>query len=538
MYILGWEHIIVLGIAIVSLIVSATTDYLAWPDPEWQRRGQVEISVVVALFTIVVVIVNIINPDDIYTPGIWLGLALLIVTNVSLVIWKAHTTRHVHVPDLPEKTFTFPNGISFTYPGIYEVETEILDGIFHTASLKDMLKSKGYSKQSYRDHWDLSRLYKEWKNPQSTEDMYMTFSVDFFRSRPELTTSISDMYLREKDPSIKSQLTTIAGNEALLEEAYGFHGRDLFHRTATVLLGDYVVSVTATASRAGSDENIINECRAIAKGIENSLKFSGTPASERSFRPAASSYKPVQPQPLRSNINKNNKHYLVLGLQHGATQDEIHAAFLRMTEKYHPDKDSSLDAQMKFHEARQAYNALSNTTGAKNSELTAETWQPAHSDYFNDTSAGQSGYYDSSWEHGNYYPSLHDYFYRWRIVWAVVGSIVAIFIMMMYLTFLPSTHAFTHESSVRLFKHTAVFVFVSWLIFWCIRFTASHLRIAVIVLLGILYACWICFVALPTEFYYAWSYSRTLPIVSTMPDYFAYFLIFFSVFSAAMFSLE
>ena len=49
---------------------------------------------------------------------------------------------------------------------------------------------------------------------------------------------------------------------------------------------------------------------------------------------------------------------LTLGLQHGATQDEIRAAFQRVTEKYHPDKDSSLDAKMKFHEARLAYDAL------------------------------------------------------------------------------------------------------------------------------------------------------------------------------------
>ena len=52
------------------------------------------------------------------------------------------------------------------------------------------------------------------------------------------------------------------------------------------------------------------------------------------------------------------EYYSVLGLQRGATEEEIHAAFQRMSEQYHPDKDASLDAEMKLYEARAAYFAL------------------------------------------------------------------------------------------------------------------------------------------------------------------------------------
>ena len=76
-------------------------------------------------------------------------------------------------------------------------------------------------------------------------------------------------------------------------------------------------------------------------------------------------------------MNNHDRHYLTLGLQRGATQEEIDAAFQRMSVKYHPDNDSSLDAQMKFHEARQAYAALSDTTGTKTSGTTAGTQQAA-----------------------------------------------------------------------------------------------------------------------------------------------------------------
>lgn len=52
------------------------------------------------------------------------------------------------------------------------------------------------------------------------------------------------------------------------------------------------------------------------------------------------------------------KHYLALGLRPGATQKEIHSAFRRMAKMYHPDQDTSLDGQMRYLEARRAYDVL------------------------------------------------------------------------------------------------------------------------------------------------------------------------------------
>jgi len=51
-------------------------------------------------------------------------------------------------------------------------------------------------------------------------------------------------------------------------------------------------------------------------------------------------------------------HYNILGLQPGASQEEVHSAYRRLVKLYHPDQDSSLDAEMKYKEISAAYNAL------------------------------------------------------------------------------------------------------------------------------------------------------------------------------------
>ena len=301
----SWKYIIMLGIAIVSLIVSAYSTYI---HPE--LNGRMHFSVFASLLLIGVITLHIsgfnITGDSLF----WLLLA-----NTVLVYFDARDTRNklmmLGTPGKPfEKNFTFPNGISFSHPGKYKVETEDLDGLIYSASLSEMS---------------------------------LSFSVNFYKN--ETGQTISDiMYLREKNSKKTRQLTktTIAGKEALLHEEYIYddiYHQDALHRTMTVLFGDIVVMVMSIAY----DKNRIEECLITAKKIENSLRFPATSASEWSFS---------------SDINKNNIHYLTLGLQHGATQDEIRAAFQWMTEKYHPDKDSSLDAKMKFHEARLAYDAL------------------------------------------------------------------------------------------------------------------------------------------------------------------------------------
>ena len=82
-------------------------------------------------------------------------------------------------------------------------------------------------------------------------------------------------------------------------------------------------------------------------------------------------------------MNNLDKYYMILGLQRGATQEEIQSAFRQMAKLYHPDQDSSTYAQMQYHEARQAYDALRNATAAQ----TAGTQQGAHANGFTGASA-------------------------------------------------------------------------------------------------------------------------------------------------------
>ena len=66
-----------------------------------------------------------------------------------------------------------------------------------------------------------------------------------------------------------------------------------------------------------------------------------------------------------------SRYYIALGLRPGATREEIRSAFRRVAKLYHPDKDASLDAEMRYHEARLAYDAL----------IKAANTQPSHIHY-------------------------------------------------------------------------------------------------------------------------------------------------------------
>eukprot|EP00088_Acartia_fossae_P054475 TRINITY_DN6263_c0_g1_i1.p1 TRINITY_DN6263_c0_g1~~TRINITY_DN6263_c0_g1_i1.p1 ORF type:complete len:362 (-),score=90.61 TRINITY_DN6263_c0_g1_i1:424-1509(-) len=52
-------------------------------------------------------------------------------------------------------------------------------------------------------------------------------------------------------------------------------------------------------------------------------------------------------------------YYKILGIQKGATEDEIKKAYKRMALKYHPDKNKSAGAEEKFKEIAEAYEVLS-----------------------------------------------------------------------------------------------------------------------------------------------------------------------------------
>ena len=55
-------------------------------------------------------------------------------------------------------------------------------------------------------------------------------------------------------------------------------------------------------------------------------------------------------------------HYAVLGLEADATLAEVKSAYRKSAAKFHPDKNSALDAPAKFREVQEAYELLSDTT--------------------------------------------------------------------------------------------------------------------------------------------------------------------------------
>lgn len=53
-------------------------------------------------------------------------------------------------------------------------------------------------------------------------------------------------------------------------------------------------------------------------------------------------------------------YYKSLGITRFATQKDIKAAFKQLARQYHPDKNDSPDAVVKFQEVKHAYDVLSN----------------------------------------------------------------------------------------------------------------------------------------------------------------------------------
>lgn len=54
-------------------------------------------------------------------------------------------------------------------------------------------------------------------------------------------------------------------------------------------------------------------------------------------------------------------YYKVLGIQKGASEDEIKKAYRKQALRYHPDKNKSPGAEEKFKEIAEAYDVLSDS---------------------------------------------------------------------------------------------------------------------------------------------------------------------------------
>ena len=51
-------------------------------------------------------------------------------------------------------------------------------------------------------------------------------------------------------------------------------------------------------------------------------------------------------------------YYATLGVERNATQDEIKRAYRKLARKYHPDVSKETDAEARFKEVAEAYEAL------------------------------------------------------------------------------------------------------------------------------------------------------------------------------------
>lgn len=207
---------------------------------------------IIILFATVPFIYFVVSIFSDYTMGMEMELKALLFFMVAAAVVGVMIMRRPKA----KKTFKFPNGISFSYPSKYEVSdsTSVL------------------AKKFLSGHWLPLIHAVDLKNKSDVLDV--SFSMEIFGNNDGLT--ISDMlHLRQKiQHSLKRvplllTKTNFVGKDALLCEEFMCLGGQDFRRELTVLSGVNVVTISSTTY----SKKKIDECRAIAQEIENSLKF-------------------------------------------------------------------------------------------------------------------------------------------------------------------------------------------------------------------------------------------------------------------------
>ncbi|MEF9996121.1 MAG: DnaJ domain-containing protein, partial [Burkholderiaceae bacterium] len=62
---------------------------------------------------------------------------------------------------------------------------------------------------------------------------------------------------------------------------------------------------------------------------------------------------------------KYKDYYAILGVERGATEDDVKKAYRKLARKYHPDVSKEKDAEAKFKDVNEAYQTLSDADKRK-----------------------------------------------------------------------------------------------------------------------------------------------------------------------------